>query len=120
MSINQHLNATIALIHGDMKLVREILRSPGSDVKNVPQVVSALAQALDEVRADAVTVAKHEADIALVIKELTAVQVDSLGIEPGESLTPELKNSFMNGVEAVEKLISDRIKRHRYELRHDN
>jgi hypothetical protein len=47
MSLNAALNATVALIEGRTILAKEILRSPGSDVKNVPEILARLDRAVN-------------------------------------------------------------------------
>lgn len=54
MSLNAALNATIALIEGRTDIAKDILRSPSSDVRNVPEVIARLNRAVDRAAAKAI------------------------------------------------------------------
>jgi hypothetical protein len=76
-------------------------------------VVGKLVSALDEVRAEAIASYKAKVDADALVKELTAVQVDSLGIDYCQKYagSQQERVAYMEGVAAVEDLITARIKK---------
>lgn len=53
MSLNAALNATVALIEGRTDIAKELIRAPGSDVKDVPAIVARLDRAVAKTAARA-------------------------------------------------------------------
>lgn len=53
IGMNAALNATVALIEGRTDIAKEIIRSPGSDVKDVPSIMWRLERAVNRAAAKA-------------------------------------------------------------------
>jgi len=98
VSLNAALNATVALIEGRTDLARNILRSPVSDVKNVPEILARLDRAVRRVAAKAIRNAMiHTLAVRLGPKPDDRSDYDWKVYEEG----------FYEGVTAAEKVIED-------------
>ncbi len=102
MSLNAALNATVALIEGRTDIAKEILRSPVSDVKNVPEIMARLDRAVNVAAARALRNA--------LVRTL-AVQPDSKKMSKEVSK----EEAFYLGVKAVEDVLDQVV----YELQKD-
>lgn len=109
LSTNAALNATLALIHGDMSVVRAQLRAPGvNEGANIPQIVGAVLEAIEGVKREAVRDLRALADRDALVKELTGIQIRALSLNPAGD-TDEERRAFMAGVEQMELLLNGRI-----------
>ena len=100
MSLNAALNATVALIEGRIDTAREILRDPGSDVKNVPEILARLDRAVDRVAAKTLRVA--------LTRSLAAQpRPPSTSDEEGSVTYNFYVEGFYTGVAAVEAILED-------------
>ena len=93
MGMNAALNATVALIEGRTDIAKEIVRSPGSDVKNVPDIMARLDRAVNRAAAKALRNA--------LVRTLAV----TAPIWLNNSSDPE--EIFYMGVNAVEKVLDD-------------
>ena len=91
MSLNAALNATVALIEGRTDIAKEILRSPTSDVKDVPMIMVRLNQAVDKTAAKALRNA---------LLRTLAIRPDVLALANSNQ-----EEAFYLGVDAVESVL---------------
>lgn len=89
MSLNATLNATIALIEGRTETAKEILRSPNSDVTNVPEVIGRLHRAVKRAAA----------------KEIRQALLQTLKLQADTPQSIEEEDAFYKGVNAVEAVL---------------
>jgi hypothetical protein len=93
MSLNKAMNAVIAMLDGRLRVAKEMLRAPDSDVKNIPEVQMRLQLALDK----------------QVAKRLRGVLNCALAIEPTQDTID--RQAFYEGVVAVEGLLEGEAER---------
>jgi hypothetical protein len=96
MSLNKAMNVVIAVIEERPGVAKDILRHPTSDVKNVPEVLNRLQQA----------VRKNAAN------EIRQGLMNCLHIQPRRTsgeFSEEETNMFFHGVRAVEDLFESLI-----------
>lgn len=95
MSMNSALNAAVALIEGRTDIAKEIIRAPGSDVLNVPAIMSRLERAVNKAAA----------------KAISNVLIRSLAIQPTSDIltNKNLSEAFYVGVTSVEKIFEQAI-----------
>ncbi len=109
ISTNAVLNATLALIRGDMSIVRSLLRSSDNDKRDdIPKIVSAVYEALEGVKQRAVRDLRVTASKEALAKELIGIQIEALEIEP-EGRSEGERKCYMAGVERMETLLNNRI-----------
>jgi hypothetical protein len=109
ISTNAVLNATLALIRGDMSVVRSLLRAPGNDQQDdIPKIVTAVYEALEGVKQRAIRDLRITASKEALAKELIGIQIEALEIEPVGDNENERK-CYMAGVERMETLLNNRI-----------
>lgn len=92
MGMNAALNATVALIEGRTDIAKEIIRAPGSDVNNVPGIMSRLERAVNIAAA----------------KALRNALIRTLSIVPDPKVLAKHKSqeeTFYSGVAAVEAIL---------------
>lgn len=100
MALNAALNAAVALIEGRTDIAREIIRGPGSDVKNVPEIMARLNRAVDRAAAKA---------MRNTLLNALAIQLPStIGKKKVESGS-FVEEAFYEGVKAVEDIVEKAI-----------
>lgn len=98
MSMNKALNATVALIEGRTSIAKEIIRAPGSDVHNVPEILVRLNQAVDRAAA----------------KAMRNALIQTLSIRPNMMVVNgnlSAEEAFYLGVSQVEEMLEQVIER---------
>ncbi len=99
MGMNSAMNACVALIEGRTDIAKEIIRAPGSDIRNVPEILARLDQAVNKTAAKALRNA--------LVRTLP-IQPDMKAIRSGKTeITPE--ECFFLGVTAVERVLEQVI-----------
>jgi hypothetical protein len=98
MSMNAALNAIVALIEGNTTIAKEIIRTPGSDVNNVPAIIARLDRAINKTGAVAIRNA--------LVKTLE-VRLDEKTLKSIKVINAPPEEIFFMGVTAVETILSD-------------
>jgi CRISPR/Cas system-associated protein Csm6 len=96
--MNKALNATVALIEGRTSIAKEIIRAPGSDVHNVPEILVRLNQAVDRAAA----------------KAMRNALIQTLSIRPNMMVVNgnlSAEEAFYLGVSQVEEMLEQVIER---------
>src|SRR3569833_1012916 len=96
MSLNSALNATVALIEGRTQLAKEILRGPGSDVKNVPKILARLDHAVSKASAQTLRTA---------LRRTLAAQPRPMAQNEESEEYAKYEEGFYEGVAFVEAVI---------------
>jgi hypothetical protein len=92
------LNATVALIEGRTELAKEILRGPGSDVRNVPEILARLDRAVNGVAAKTLRAALLRSLSAQPDPRRSGVELDEYSM---------YEQGFYTGVARVEAILED-------------
>lgn len=100
MSLNKAVNAVIALVENRTDIAKEIFRGPGSDVKNIPAIMTRLDQAVEKAAATAMRNA---------LKRSLAVQLSETRLKhfvktAGTDTQGAIEAAFYEGVDEIERL----------------
>jgi hypothetical protein len=91
--MNSALNACISLIEGRTDIAKEIIRAPGSDVKNVPEILARLEQAVNRTAA----------------KAIRNVLVRTLSVKPPAFHMESQEEAFFIGVTSIESILDQAV-----------